>query len=251
MKCSLLRLSLLFVFCLLVSVGCAGHPRAVRAASDTSLCPGEIGVASWYGKDFHGRKTSSGVVYDMHGLSAAHRTLPFGTLLRVTECKQGRSVQVTVNDRGPFVADRAIDLSFGAAKSLGIVADGVAQVGIQMIARGDAAGRPLPIPPATEGVATEREVASIPPPPPSGFVVQIGAYQIKDNALRVKEQIEKQHPEVYIETHENNIGIFHRVRIGLYTSEEEARSAADRVALHATGFLFGGETLHPVVVRAD
>jgi rare lipoprotein A len=88
----------------------------------------QTGVASWYGPGFEGKKTSNGEVYDPTGLSAAHRTLPFGTLLRVTNLENGRTVVVRVNDRGPFVAGRDLDLSQGAAERLDMVRKGLARV---------------------------------------------------------------------------------------------------------------------------
>ena len=90
-------------------------------------------VASWYGTKYHGRQTASGEVYDMNDLTAAHRTLPFGTRLRVTHVGNARSVVVEVNDRGPFIAGRDLDLSFGAAKKLGMVEEGVARVKIERL----------------------------------------------------------------------------------------------------------------------
>lgn len=88
-------------------------------------------TASWYGPGFHGRSTASGERFDQNGLTAAHRTLPFGTRLRVT--LNGRSVVVRVNDRGPFIAGRTIDLSYGAAKQIGLTATGVASVRIERV----------------------------------------------------------------------------------------------------------------------
>ena len=92
----------------------------------------QTGIASWYGKKFHGRKTASGDRFNMYAMTAAHKRLPFGTLVRVTHLKNGRSVAVRINDRGPFVRGRIIDLSYGAAKKLGMVAQGVARVRIRV-----------------------------------------------------------------------------------------------------------------------
>jgi len=91
------------------------------------------GVASWYGKKFHGRATSSGVIYDMHAMTAAHKTLPLPTRVRVRNVENGRSVIVMVNDRGPFVGDRIIDLSFAAATRLDMIRDGTALVEIEVL----------------------------------------------------------------------------------------------------------------------
>lgn len=92
---------------------------------------GEIGLASFYGGEFQGRRTASGARYDMHALTCAHPTAPFGTRLRVTDLETGRSVDVTVNDRGPFSPGRVIDLSLAAARRLGIVRRGVARVRVE------------------------------------------------------------------------------------------------------------------------
>ena len=110
------------VSCLIVT-GCA-----------TWMAPEEqIGVASWYGPGFHGNKTASGEVFDMHARTAAHRTLPFGTLVRVTRLDTGASTVVRINDRGPTKRDRVIDLSNGAAQDLNLVKDGLARVRIDII----------------------------------------------------------------------------------------------------------------------
>ena len=91
------------------------------------------GIASWYGRVHHGRRTASGVRFDMNALTAAHRTLPFGTRLRVTHVRTGRSVEVVVNDRGPYVGQRILDLSRAAAARLGVVLEGVADVRLEIL----------------------------------------------------------------------------------------------------------------------
>jgi len=226
---------------LLWVAGCAGRPY--RALGERG-CPGAVGLASWYGKDFHGRKTSSGVRYDMYGLSAAHRTFPFGTRLRVTACQSGRRVDVVVNDRGPFIKDRVLDLSFGAAKVLGIVVDGVAKVGIQPLSdRETTEARKQEDTPPEDNVAVDRSGV---------FLVQVGAYQVHANALRMQERIQRVYPNVYIETHETNFGPVYRVRVGPYTAESEAYKIATEIPdeisaedAHRQEGLFS-----PVVVRS-
>ena len=93
----------------------------------------EVGIASWYGPGFDGNLTANGEVYDMNEVSAAHKTLPFGTIVRVVEFDTGRSIAVRINDRGPFVDGRIIDLSKGAAAELGIVNKGITKVGLRII----------------------------------------------------------------------------------------------------------------------
>lgn len=104
----------------------------------------EVGIASWYGPGFDGNFTSSGEVYDMYAVSAAHKTLPFGTIVRVTDLETGRSVVVRINDRGPFVPGRIIDLSFAAARLLGLsgqtpqdTGKGITKVGLKVLVWGD------------------------------------------------------------------------------------------------------------------
>jgi rare lipoprotein A len=94
------------------------------------------GVASYYADDFNGRRTASGEVYDMNGMTAAHRTLPFGTKVKVTNVDTGKYVIVRINDRGPFKDDRVIDLSLGAAKQLGLISMGTARVILQIVELG-------------------------------------------------------------------------------------------------------------------
>ena len=162
----------------------------------------------------------------MFGITAAHRTLPLGTLLHVTDLKTGRGVQVKVNDRGPFVGDRMLDLSYGAARVFGIIQDGTAEVEIEIIGRGAM-------------LSSSRNE-------PSRFVVQVGSYQEKENAVKMKERIGHYYRTVYLETIESNTRIFHRVRIGPFHSDAEAQSVAGRLSSQISE-----EEVHPIVVRGD
>ncbi|MCD6135974.1 septal ring lytic transglycosylase RlpA family protein [Candidatus Bipolaricaulota bacterium] len=93
----------------------------------------EVGIASWYGPGFQGNHTANGEIYDMNGISAAHKTLPFGTIVRVVDLETGKSVVVRINDRGPFIEGRIIDLSKGAAEKLGIIDKGITRVGLRIL----------------------------------------------------------------------------------------------------------------------
>ena len=104
------------------------YPARIFGKSGT-----KVGVASWYGDKYHGRMTANGEIYNMYKLTAAHRTLPFDTRLKVTNLKNRRSVVVRINDRGPFIRGRMIDLSYGAAKKLGMVKDGVQKVELKIL----------------------------------------------------------------------------------------------------------------------
>jgi rare lipoprotein A len=142
----------------------------------------ERGVASWYGPDFHGKRTASGEAYDMYAMTAAHKTLPVPCYARVTNLANGRSVIVRVNDRGPFVGNRIIDLSYAAAARLDMLRNGTAFVEVQTVGPGDAgepAGVPLP------GVATATAAEAAAPTPVRRLYIQVGAFANADNAQRV------------------------------------------------------------------
>jgi rare lipoprotein A len=119
----------------IAAVAACAEKRGPTAPAAVPVEPGQriVGLASWYGQRHHGLSTASGERYDMHRLTAAHRTLPFGTRLRVTSVENGRSVVVRVNDRGPHVAGRLLDLSYAAAKALDMVGDGVTRVEVLVL----------------------------------------------------------------------------------------------------------------------
>jgi len=135
------------------------------------------GVASWYGQEFAGRTTANGEIFDPLLLTAAHRTLPFGTVLDVRNSKSGRVVRVRVNDRGPFVGNRMIDLSYAAAQQIGLVEPGSGEVDLYVVQLGRGDREPpapyvVTVPPSPKGMLTDREpppieIAPPPPPPPA------------------------------------------------------------------------------------
>ena len=128
--------ALLLAGCPTVSPRYTTADAPARAASPGSASPSShrlTGVASYYADEFHGRLTSSGERYDMYALTAAHRTLPFNTLVRVTHLATGRSVTVRINDRGPFKDDRVIDLSLEAARQIGLIAEGTGSVSLEIL----------------------------------------------------------------------------------------------------------------------
>lgn len=144
----LFQLTIMALFMSVIAAGCASRIVAVKGGCPNSYavrgrtyhplqkaCPGffQDGVASWYGPGFDGKKTSSGEVYNMHGLTAAHSVLPLNTLVRVTNLKNNKNVVVRINDRGPFVKDRVIDLSLAAAQKIGMVAQGTSPVRVSVI----------------------------------------------------------------------------------------------------------------------
>jgi rare lipoprotein A len=170
----------------------------------------EQGVASWYGEPFHGRRTSNGETYDMYGISAAHKTLPFGTMVRVRNLANQRYLEVRINDRGPFVHGRIIDLSYGAARQLEVVGPGTAPVEVVALATPVAAG--------AGGVAAPQEVDLT----RGDFTFQVGAFRERGNAERLAQKLESRYAHVHIAAFDRGDGLFHRVRVGRVSSLAEA-----------------------------
>ncbi|MDJ0926826.1 MAG: septal ring lytic transglycosylase RlpA family protein [Gammaproteobacteria bacterium] len=163
----------------------------------------ERGVASWYGKKFHGKPTSSGEPYNMHAMTAAHKTLPLPTRVRVTNLSNGRSVIVMVNDRGPFVHNRVIDMSYAAATRLDMIRDGTALVEVEALPYGAsqaaakpavAISEPAPTPADTTSPAAVATAASQPATRPATpartLYLQVGAFGEQANAYQLKERLE-------------------------------------------------------------
>ena len=205
----------------------------------TSLRPyKEKGVASWYGRKFHGQKTSIGETYDMYAMTAAHPTLPLPSYAKVTNVATGKSVVVRVNDRGPFLHGRIIDLSYAAAHKVGIAAKGSGEVEVEAIIPGDgpllAAAPPLP-PVAPPPAATAAAKAPLPPPAPigrdaaGGFVVQLGAFGNFGNAQNFLAHVQAQLADAQVEPKVRDVGGLYRVYVGPYPDRDEARRVADRI----------------------
>jgi rare lipoprotein A len=168
------------------------------------------GLASWYGRDFHGKKTSSGETYDMYAMTAAHKTLPLGTYVRVHHLANNTSVDVRINDRGPFVRGRIIDLSYTAARSLGLVGPGTAEV--EIVALGKLT--------STDG-GTSRTF--VPEDYYSGnFTFQIGAFLKYENAERLKHKLNGKYKNAHITTYDNGKDTYYRVRVGKAANLEQA-----------------------------
>ena len=171
------------------------------------------GIASWYGRKFHGRKTSNGETYDMYGLSAAHKTLPLGVYVAVTRLDDGRQVIVRVNDRGPFVAGRVIDLSYGAARKLGIVEEGTTRVRLQALGYRQ----------QQQGRITYREPRSY---DAGHFAVQIGAFASSANATRLAQRMRPRFGNTAVAAAVINGRTLYRVRVGDFTSLKRAEQVA-------------------------
>lgn len=164
----------------------------------------EQGIASWYGPTFHGKLTSSGEVYDMHGMTAAHKTLPLPSYVQVTNLSNGRSAIVRVNDRGPFHDGRIIDLSYAAATKLGVVGPGTAQVEVRAITPGGNAA-PAPVAVSARQVSTD---------PLRRVYLQVGAFGNRSNAEQMRARLGDIPAPISISEDRADHGLLYRVRIG-------------------------------------
>jgi rare lipoprotein A len=178
----------------------------------------EEGNASWYGVPFNGRRASNGEIYDMYKLTAAHRTLPFETMVRVTNLNNGKSTTVRITDRGPFVDNRVIDLSLAAAREIESVGPGVVPVRIEVL---------------TPGID------------PTGgfFTVQVGAFRDQGNAQRLRDRLNLSYSPIFIQQYDSPDGLYYRVRVGKVSGEDAARQLGEQ--------LRGREGFTPFVVRLD
>ena len=179
----------------------------------------QTGMASWYGNDFHGRTTASKEIYDMYDLTAAHRSLPFGTKVMVTNLKNGKSVEVRINDRGPFIRGRIIDLSYAAAKAIDMVKDGVVPVRIEIVEWGS--GKKKPRPEKARRILTQEKEGKL--------FVQVGAFIKQENAHRLRDELLKRSfKNVIIVVFKTKQAVYYRVRIRC-TSASEAHQVAQRL----------------------
>lgn len=193
----------------------------------------EEGDASWYGTKFHGQKTANGELYDLYGMTAAHKTLPLPTYVQVTNLENGRKVVLRVNDRGPFYSDRIIDLSYAAARKLGFAEKGTARVRVEGI---DPVVWHQQRNPAylvtAQAAEPEPAVASaaIPTRMAGDLYLQVGAFSSVQSAERLRAQLQDQTASpVFLSVTDNASGTLHRVRIGPLSSQDQAQQLADRL----------------------
>lgn len=211
----------------------------------------ERGTASWYGKKFHGKRTSSGETYNMYAMTAAHKTLPIPTYARITNLDNGRAVTVKINDRGPFHADRLIDLSYAAASKLGIAQKGTGRVEVrvidteqplsrQTVARPAGESNPPPVTgaPALPELIVQKipDAASRYRPGITKIYLQLGAFVSRANAEQLLSKVhETKLATAAIDTVGGTPNPVYRVRIGPMPSVEDADTLAARLALLGIG----------------
>jgi rare lipoprotein A len=178
----------------------------------------EKGEASWYGVPFHGRQASNGEIYDMNKLTAAHRTLPFETMVRVTNERNGKSTVVRITDRGPFVNNRIIDLSYAAARAIDSIGPGVVPVRLEVLSTGIN-------------------------PEAGFFTIQVGSFRGRANAERLRERLSTAYSPTFVKRYDTTDGAFFRVHVGKVSGEEAAKEFGER--------LRSREGVTPMVIRLD
>jgi rare lipoprotein A len=187
------------------------------------------GMASWYGKKFHGQRTASGETYDMYAMTAAHTTLPIPSYARVTRVATGRSVIVRINDRGPFHQGRMIDLSYAAALKLGFVHLGSAEVELESIEPGQAETPTQQAAAPTPSAAATTEQALAAPEQAAAVYVQVGAFSSRDNAENLRSRLEGEFGWLKDTVQVLAIGNLWRLHVGPYRTHDDARSVAERI----------------------
>lgn len=209
-----------------------GPKRKVRTAKPAPIGSSETGIASWYGDPYHGRRAANGEIYDMEKLTAAHRTLPFGTWVRVKNLSNARTVDVRIQDRGPFVHRRIIDLSRAAARELEILGPGTAKVRLTVISP-PTISPPMISPPMTR----ESVAAPLPAAKADLFAVQIGAFQDRTKAESLAAGMKELYGAARIVVREGKPQVY-RVLVGQEDSNEKANALAERLRLAGTdGFV--------------
>lgn len=184
-------------------------------------------VASWYGPDFNGRPTSSGEVFNMYAMTCAHKEYPFGTKVKVTNVANNKTAECVVNDRGPFVEGRDIDLSYAVAKEIGIIGPGTGKVFLEVDGRDMSYIRKVKVQSAGKS---------------GPFAIQVGSFAESTNAVRLKVALRLKYGNVYIQEAELKGATYYRVRIGNFESLSSAVSTAEQL---------GQEGYPAVVMKAD
>ncbi len=251
-----------FVVGVVLLAGCGSKPKLVTLPPPTPARVGnaEVGMASWYGHPYHGRRTSNGEIYDMDLLTAAHLSLPFDTWVRVTNLENGRWVDLRINDRGPFVKNRIIDLSRAGARAIHMIGPGTARVSVEVVGmpgRGYDPNRPttasltpvsytpdaptngvLPAAAAeTPGAASGINDGSSCPSGPF-YAVQVGSFREADNAERMRGKMNELYGVSRMVSVETEKGPLYRVVVGQMADQTAAKRLLDRIGRdHFDGYV--------------
>lgn len=198
-------LVLLVVLLLLGVAGCGKKRTRTRVPIVPTTGEGEVGLASWYGHPYHGRQTANGETYDMDDMTAAHRTMAFNTWVRVVNLENNLTTIVRINDRGPFIEGRIIDLSRSGAEEIEMVGPGTALVRLEIVEHPD----------------VEKEAEQ--------FSVQVGAFLVPENAEKMQRLIARKFSGVFIDTYQKADGLYYRVRVGRQSTMPAAEAVRDRL----------------------
>ena len=182
----------------------------------------QTGKASWYGKKFHGRKTSNGEIYNMYAMTAAHKTLPMNTWVSVHNLENNKKIVVRINDRGPFIYGRIIDLSYTGAKRLGVVGPGTAKVRVTALGQAVSYSKKTKDPVSFKPINYYK----------GKFTVQVGAFKVRSNAENYRYRLSKAYKNAHIVKYVDDRGIFYRVRIGLFTHLIDAERFSEKLILN-------------------
>lgn len=169
----------------------------------------QTGIASWYGPGFHGKTTASGVIYNQHDLTAAHQTLPLNTRVLVTNLNNGRSIEVLINDRGPFAKGRIIDLSYAAGETLGMIGPGTIPVRIEVVDSG------------AEKIVLIKDSLD--------YTLQLGSFSVLENARQLRDLVAKEFSEVAVVPLHASGSTYYRVQLGKFSTRASAEEQARRV----------------------
>ena len=180
----------------------------------------QTGTASWYGDDFHGKTTSNGEKYNMYAATAAHKTLPFGTIVQVTNLENGKQTLARINDRGPFVKNRIIDLSWQGADNLGILDKGTALVKIEAL------GKEVKV--VEDGKVTVR-IEQPSSYDVGDFTVQVGSFLLPENASRLRDILAREYDNAHVVTYDSGSEMYYRVRVTQASSLQTATKNLERL----------------------
>ena len=208
----------------LLAAGCA----LFRASPPPVVDGVQVGIASWYGPGFHGNRTANGEIYDQYELTAAHPSVPLGTRVMVTNLENGRAVEVRINDRGPFVGGRAIDVSYATARALRMVGPGTARVRVEVLPAETIVAR-------ADAYAPARPIAPRPVPPPapdpvtSSYTIEVASLSDAGRALHLRQVLARRFPDAFVMPLRGAAGSWYRVRIGPYPLRTAALARAEDV----------------------